>query len=68
MTQRDIFYKWLFYALVGVLWAVIQQLVLNRLDFWGGVHPFVLPLVPVMVAILENLALVLEKGKRMFIK
>ena len=48
MTQRDIFYKWLFYALAGVLWAVIQQLVLNRLDFWGGVHPFVLPLVPVM--------------------
>ena len=54
MTQRDIFYKWLFYALAGVLWAVLQQLILNRLDFWGGVHPFVLPLVPVMVAILEK--------------
>ena len=56
MTQRDIFYKWLFYALAGVLWACLQQLVLNRLDFWGGVHPFVLPLVPVMAAILENRA------------
>ena len=56
MSQRDIFYKWLFYTLVSILWASLQQLVLNRLDFWGGVHPFVLPLVPVMAAILENRA------------
>ena len=56
MTQRDIFYKWLFYALLSILWTSLQQLVLNRLDFWGGVHPFVLPLIPVMAAILENRA------------
>ena len=54
MTQRDYFYKWLFYALVGLLWVAVQQLVLNRLDFWGGVHPFALPLIPVMAAILER--------------
>ncbi len=54
MTQRDIFYKWLFYALLGLAWLSVQQMVLNSLDFWGGVHPFVLPLIAVMVAILEK--------------
>ena len=54
MSQRDIFYKWLFYALLALLYATLQQLLLNPLDLWGGVHPFLLPLLPVMVAILEN--------------
>ncbi len=54
MTQRDIFYKWLFYALLALAWMAVQQMLLNSLDFWGGVHPFVLPLIPVMVAILEK--------------
>ena len=54
MIQRDIFYKWLFYALLGLAWMTVQQAILNSLTFWGGVHPFVLPLVPVMVAILEK--------------
>ena len=54
MTQRDIFYKWLFYALLGLAWMAVQQMLLNSLDFWGGVHPFVLPLIPIMIAILEK--------------
>lgn len=54
MSQKDIFYKWLFYALLALLYVTLQQLVLNSLDIWGGVHPFVLPLLPVMVSILEN--------------
>ena len=54
MTQRDILYKWLFYALLGLVWMSMQQMLLNSLDFWGGVHPFVLTLIPIMVAILEK--------------
>lgn len=54
MTRRDLFYKWLFYSLAALLWLVVQHAVLNALDFWGGVHPFVLPMVPVMASILEN--------------
>lgn len=54
MTRRDLFYKWLFYSLAALLWLVIQHALLNRLDFWGGVHPFVLPMIPAMSAILEK--------------
>lgn len=54
MTQRDYFYKWLFYTLAALLWLTIQQLLLNPLNIWGGVHPFVLPILPAMVSILEN--------------
>ena len=50
MTQRDLFYKWLFYSLVGLFWVFLQQMVLNRLDIWNGVHPFVLPLLPTIAA------------------
>ncbi|MBE6919113.1 MAG: hypothetical protein E7469_05480 [Ruminococcaceae bacterium] len=54
MTQRDLFYKWLFYSLVGLFWVFLQQMVLNRLDIWNGVHPFVLPLLPTIAATLER--------------
>lgn len=54
MTQRDLFYKWLFYSLAGLLWVAVQQLLLNHMNFWDGVHPFVLPMVPIMAAILEK--------------
>ena len=54
MTQRELFYKWLFYSLVGLFWVAVQQLLLNQLDFWGGVHPFVLPMLPTMASILEK--------------
>lgn len=54
MSQKDIYYKWLFYTLLALLYAALQQLAFNHLRIWGGVHPFVLPLIPVMVAILES--------------
>lgn len=54
MSQRDILYKWLFYGLLGILWMSMQQMVFNHLTLWGGIHPFILPMVPVMVAILER--------------
>jgi biotin transporter BioY len=54
MSQRDIFYKWLFYALLGLFWLSMQQLICNPLSLWNGVHPFILPMVPVMVAVLER--------------
>ena len=54
MSQRDVFYKWLFYGLLGVFWLSMQQMVCNHMTWWNGVHPFILPMVPVMVAILER--------------
>ncbi len=54
VTQRDRAHKWIFYTLLSLLWAFCQQLVLNHLALWGGVHPFVLPLLPVLVATMER--------------
>ena len=54
MSQRDLFYKWLFYSLLGLFWLSLQQLLLNRLSLWGGIHPFILPMAPAMVAIFER--------------
>lgn len=54
MTQRDLFFKWLFYSLAGLFWVAAQQLLLNHLDIWDGVHPFVLPLIPTMASVLER--------------
>lgn len=54
MSQRDLFYKWLLYCLMALGWMALQQLVLNRCTWWGGVHPFVWPMVPVMIALLEK--------------
>ena len=56
MSQRDLFYKWLFYCLLALGWMALQQLVLNHCSWWGGVHPFVWPMVPVMIALLEKRA------------
>ena len=54
MSQRDLFYKWLFYSLLGMFWLSLQQLLLNRMALWNGVHPFILPMVPAMAAIFER--------------
>jgi len=54
MSQRDLFYKWLFYSLLGLFWLSVQQLLLNRLTIWNGIHPFILPMVPAMAAIFER--------------
>lgn len=53
MSQRDLFYKWLFYVLLAVGWTVLQQAALNHLPLWSGVHPFLWPMLPIAVAILE---------------
>lgn len=54
MSQRDLFYKWLFYSLLGLFWLSLQQLVLNHVSLWGGLHPFILPMVPAIAAIFER--------------
>lgn len=54
MTRRDFFYKWLFYCAAALFCLFIQQALLNRLPLWNGIHPFILPLIPVMAAMLEH--------------
>lgn len=54
MNQRDLFYKWLFYSAAALLFLLIQGLILNRLSLWGGVHPFLVPLLALMPSTLEN--------------
>ena len=52
MTPRDLTIKWLFYSGAALICLVLQQL-LNPIQIWG-IHPFILPLVPVMPAMLEG--------------
>ena len=47
MNQKNLWYRWLFYSLGGILFLILQGLVLNRVRLWG-VHPF---LPPVLVAV-----------------
>ena len=54
MNQRDMFFKWLFYSLAAILGILIQGLVLNRLNLWHGIHPFLPPLLAIAPAILEG--------------
>lgn len=53
MTRRDFFLKWLFYSCATLALIALQHLLLNPLEF-RGVHPFILPLLAVMPAILES--------------
>lgn len=53
MTRRDFFLKWLFYGTATLLLIALQHLVLNHLEI-RGVHPYILPLLAIMPAILEN--------------
>ena len=54
MNQRDMFFKWLFYSLSALLGLLIQGLILNRLDLWAGIHPFLPPLLAITPAVLEG--------------
>ncbi len=54
MNQRDLFYKWLFYSATALLFLLIQGLLLNRLSLWGGVHPFLPPVLALLPSTLEN--------------
>ena len=42
MNQRDMFFKWLYYAGAVLLLVLVQSLVLNRISVWA-VHPFLPP-------------------------
>lgn len=53
MTQRDLTIKWAFFSIAALSFIALQQLVLNRLEFWG-VHPYLLPMLPAMAVILEG--------------
>lgn len=53
MGHRDYVYKWLFYALVSLLFVLIQCFGLVHLRVWG-VHPFLFPVLVSTVAALET--------------
>ena len=53
MGRRDFFFKWLFYALVSLLFILIQVFGLVHIRIWG-VHPFVFPVLVATVAALES--------------
>ena len=44
MNQRDMFFKWLYYAGAVLLLVLVQSLVLNRISVWA-VHPFLPPVI-----------------------
>lgn len=53
MTQRALTVKWLFYTLAALFLALIQSFFLQRIHIWG-VHPFLLPCVPAIIASFES--------------
>ena len=53
LNQRDMFFKWLYYAGATLLLVLVQSLVLNRICVWG-VHPFLPPLIAAITAMLER--------------
>ena len=53
MNRRDFIIKWLFYSLATLLFVLIQGFLLNRLPLWGGIHPFLLPMLAVMPSLME---------------
>ena len=53
LNQRDMFFKWLYYAGATLLLVLVQSLVLNRIFVWG-VHPFLPPLIAAITAMLEG--------------
>lgn len=53
LNQRDMFFKWLYYAGASLLLVLVQSLVLNRICVWG-VHPFLPPLIAAITAMLEG--------------
>lgn len=55
LNQRDMFFKWLYYAGATLLLVLVQSLVLNRVCVWG-VHPFLPPMIAAMAGMLEGSA------------
>ena len=53
MGHRDYVYKWLFYALISLLFILVQCFGLVYLRVWG-VHPFLFPVLVSTVAALET--------------
>ena len=53
MNQRDMFFKWLYYAGSVLLLVLVQSLVLNRISVWA-VHPFLPPVIAGIMAMLEG--------------
>ena len=53
MNQRDMFFKWLYYAGSVLLLVLAQSLVLNRISVWA-VHPFLPPVIAGIMAMLEG--------------
>ena len=53
MTRRDLTIKWVLFSLASLGFIALQQLLLNRWEIWG-VHPYLLPMLPVMSVILEG--------------
>lgn len=53
MTRRDLFFKWLYYAVAALLLLLLQSLLLIHVQAWG-VHPFLPPVIVAVTAMLEG--------------
>lgn len=53
LARSTTIFKWLLYALGGLLWAIVQAAVLRRLTVWG-VLPFLYPLIAAIPATFEG--------------
>ena len=53
MNQRDLFFKWLYYAGAVLLLILVQPLILNRISLWA-VHPFLPPMIAAIIGMLEG--------------
>ena len=53
LARSATIFKWILYALAGLVWVVIQTAVLQRFSLWG-VLPFLYPLIAALPATLEG--------------
>ena len=51
--RRRIFFRWLFYGIATLGFALLQSLLLNRLSF-QGIHPFLLPALVAVAGAFES--------------
>ncbi len=53
LARSATIFKWTLYALAGVVWAVVQAALLQRVTLWG-VIPFLYPLIAALPATFEG--------------
>ena len=53
LARSDTIIKWILYALAGIVWAIVQTAILQRVTIWG-VIPFLYPLIAAIPATFEG--------------